>query len=100
MRAEHTIGRMEIAAAIREAVPMSQDVANELVGSILRHMRQTLSQGKDIAIKRFGRFRILEKGPRVARNPKNGVEVVIPPRRVLTFRASKEVRRLVAEGLA
>ena len=44
----------------------------------------------------FGSFIVREKGQRVGRNPKTGVEVPIAPRRVLTFRASQIMRERIA----
>ena len=38
-----------------------------------------------------------DKGERVGRNPKTGVEVPIAPRRVLTFRASQMMRDRIVE---
>ena len=37
-----------------------------------------------------------DKGERIGRNPKTGVEVPIAPRRVLTFRASQIMRERIA----
>jgi len=42
----------------------------------------------NVKISSFGSFSIRQKGERVGRNPKTGVEVPILPRRVLVFRAS------------
>ena len=44
----------------------------------------------------FGSFILRDKGERVGRNPKTGVEVPIAPRRVLTFRASQIMRERIA----
>jgi integration host factor subunit alpha len=45
-----------------------------------------------VKISGFGTFVLRDKGERVGRNPKTGVEVPITPRRVLTFRASQGLR--------
>ena len=45
-----------------------------------------------VKISGFGTFVLRDKGERVGRNPKTGVEVPIAPRRVLTFRASQMMR--------
>ena len=47
----------------------------------------------------FGTFILRDKGQRVGRNPKTGIEVPIAPRRVMTFRASQIMRDRIAEGL-
>ena len=46
----------------------------------------------------FGSFILRDKGERVGRNPKTGVEVPIAPRRVLTFRASQIMRERIVRG--
>jgi len=38
-----------------------------------------------------------DKGERVGRNPKTGIEVPIAPRRVMTFRASQILRERIAK---
>jgi integration host factor subunit alpha len=51
-----------------------------------------------VKISGFGSFVLRDKGERVGRNPKTGVEVPIAPRRVLTFRASQMMRDRIVDG--
>jgi integration host factor subunit alpha len=51
-----------------------------------------------VKISGFGSFILRDKGERVGRNPKTGVEVPIAPRRVLTFRASQIMRERIVKG--
>jgi integration host factor subunit alpha len=52
-----------------------------------------------VKISGFGSFILRDKGERVGRNPKTGIEVPIAPRRVLTFRASQIMRdRIIGRG--
>ena len=46
----------------------------------------------------FGSFILRDKGQRLGRNPKTGIEVPIAPRRVLTFRASQIMRERIARS--
>ena len=55
---------------------------------ILEDISETLVSGENVKISSFGSFSIREKGERIGRNPKTGVEVPISPRKVLVFRAS------------
>ena len=57
-----------------------------------------LSVGANVKLSGFGTFILRDKGERVGRNPKTGVEVAIAPRRVLTFRASQSMRDSIAKG--
>ena len=56
----------------------------------------TLAEGHNVKISGFGSFILRDKGERVGRNPKTGVEVPIAPRRVMTFRASQIMRDRIA----
>ena len=70
-----------------------------MVEDILHRMCSALEQGENVKISGFGTFVLRDKGERVGRNPKTGVEVPIAPRRVLTFRASQMMRdRIIGTG--
>ncbi|MBA3897807.1 MAG: integration host factor subunit alpha [Sphingomonadaceae bacterium] len=92
-----TLTRADLAEAVHRQVGLSRADASGLVEAILRHMCEALSHGDNVKISGFGSFLLRDKGERVGRNPKTGVEVPIAPRRVLTFRASQMMRdRIVA----
>jgi integration host factor subunit alpha len=59
-------------------------------------MCEALSNGENVKISGFGTFLLRDKGERVGRNPKTGIEVPITPRRVLTFRASQMLKDSIA----
>jgi integration host factor subunit alpha len=61
-------------------------------------MCHALSDSENVKISGFGSFILRDKGERVGRNPKTGVEVPIAPRRVLTFRASQIMRERIVKG--
>lgn len=69
-----------------------------MVESILQHMVNALSEGENVKISGFGTFLLRDKGERMGRNPKTGVEVPITPRRVLTFRASQMLKDRIANA--
>ena len=68
----------------------------QLVERVLHHMCHSLSDGQNVKISGFGSFILRDKGERVGRNPKTGIEVAIAPRRVMTFRASQIMRDRIA----
>jgi integration host factor subunit alpha len=69
-----------------------------MVERLLHHMCAALAQGENVKISGFGSFILRDKGQRIGRNPKTGVEVPIAPRRVMTFRASQTMRDRIARG--
>ena len=99
MAAGETMTRADLADALNREIGLSRADSAEMVEKILFHMCESLSRGENVKISGFGTFVLRDKGERVGRNPKTGVEVPIAPRRVLTFRASQMMRdRIVAAG--
>src|SRR5688500_8160414 len=94
-----TLTRAGIAEVLHREVGLSRADSANLVEQILGHMCAALTNGQNVKISGFGSFVLRDKGERIGRNPKTGVEVPIAPRRVLTFRASQMMRdRIVEEG--
>ena len=94
-----TLTRADLADIVHREIGLSRAESAGIVEGILHHMCSALSDGKNVKISGFGSFILRDKGERVGRNPKTGVEVPIAPRRVLTFRASQMMRdRIVDAG--
>ena len=92
-----TLTRADLSEALHRQVGLSLSDSSRMVEQILGEMCEALSRGENVKISGFGTFVLRDKGERVGRNPKTGVEVPIAPRRVLTFRASQMMReRIVA----
>ena len=83
-----TVTRADLAEAVYAQVGLSRNESADLVEQLLDDMMYALASGDNVKISSFGSFTIREKGERIGRNPKTGVEVAIKPRKVLTFRAS------------
>lgn len=93
-----TLTRADLAEALHRQIGLSRSESSELVEGILRHLGEALLRGENVKVTGFGTFILRDKGERVGRNPKTGVEVPIAPRRVLTFRASQLVRDRIAQA--
>ena len=98
MRSVGTLTRADLADTINNQVGLSRADAAQMVESVLNHMTDALERGENVKISGFGTFLLRDKGERVGRNPKTGVEVPITPRRVLTFRASQMLRDQIIKG--
>ena len=94
-----TLTRADLAESIHRQIGLSRAESAHLVERILAHICGALHDGSNVKISGFGSFILRDKGERVGRNPKTGIEVPIAPRRVLTFRASQMLRdRIVQAG--
>ena len=83
-----TITRADLAESVYAQVGLSRNESADLVEQLLDEMMAALTSGDHVKISSFGSFSVREKGERIGRNPKTGVEVPISPRKVLVFRAS------------
>jgi integration host factor subunit alpha len=93
-----TLTRADLADALQREVGLSRADSSKLVEEILDYMCEALARGENVKISGFGTFVLRDKGQRIGRNPKTGVEVPIEPRRVLTFRASQMMRDRIVEA--
>ncbi len=93
-----TLTRADLCEAVYEEVGLSRAECSGLVESILDFMGSALASGENVKISGFGTFILRDKPERIGRNPMTGVEVPIPPRRVLTFRASPKMRDRIQKG--
>ena len=98
MRSMSTLTRADLAEALNRKLGLSRSESLSMVESILDHMSDALEKGENVKISGFGTFLLRDKGERIGRNPKTGVEVPITPRRVLTFRASQMLKERIAKG--
>ncbi|HEX5866941.1 MAG TPA: integration host factor subunit alpha, partial [Beijerinckiaceae bacterium] len=83
--AGRTVTRADLSEAVYQKVGLSRTESAALVELVLKHICESLSAGETVKLSSFGSFVVREKGQRIGRNPKTGVEVPIEPRRVMVF---------------
>lgn len=88
LKTSETVTRADLAEAVYAQVGLSRNESSDLVEQMLDEMMAALVSGDNVKLSSFGSFSVREKGERIGRNPKTGVEVTIKPRKVLVFRAS------------
>jgi integration host factor subunit alpha len=93
-----TVTRADLSDVVHRRLGLSRAESAGLVERVLHHMCHALAEGQNVKISGFGTFILRDKGQRIGRNPKTGVEVPIAPRRVMTFRASQIMRDRIAKG--
>ena len=70
--------------------PRNQSV--EIVESLLELIKSTLESGDDLLVSGFGKFTVKDKQERKGRNPATGEDLMLKPRRVVTFKWSGTLR--------
>ncbi len=98
--AARTVTRANLSEAVYQEVGLSRNESAELVESVFNEISDALVRGERVKLPSFGSFVVRQKGERVGRNPRTGVEVPILPRRVLVFRASHVLKNQINESLS
>lgn len=76
----------------------TKEQAVEIVEAFLRIAKNCLKDGDDLLLSGFGKFHVKRKKARRGRNPHNGETLILPPRKVVTFKSSGVLRDRVNGG--
>ena len=70
----------------------------QIIETLFELLRQSLEEGDDVLISGFGKFCVREKSRRRGRNPQSGEPIMLPPRKVVTFKCSGVLRDKINRG--
>ena len=87
--------KADIVENVYENVGISKKESAEVVDLVFEIIKECLEMGENVKISGFGNFILRDKTPRRGRNPQTGDEIEISARRVLTFRPSQVLKRLL-----
>ena len=69
--------------------------AETAVNSVFNLISESLERGQRVELRGFGSFGLKERRSREGRNPKTGEQVQVAAKRVMFFKAGKELRERV-----
>lgn len=75
----------------------SKKVSETLLEEFFNILLNSLIHKKTVKISKFGTFFLKQKKQRIGRNPKTKKEAVITARNVISFKASKELKKFINE---
>ena len=87
-----TLTKANIIEAIAKHDGFNQKKSKETVETLLELIKSTLVSGEDVLISGFGKFCVKDKNERRGRNPATGKDMMLTPRKVVTFRCSRRLR--------
>ena len=87
-----SLTKAHIINSIQNQLNIPNSRSSEIVESLLEIIKSTLESGEDVLISGFGKFCVKEKGERRGRNPATGEDMMLAPRKVVTFRCSGKLR--------
>jgi len=94
-----TITRADLAEAVYRRLGLSRTESATMVEMVLEEICGSIIKGESVKLSSFGSFIVRQKGQRIGRNPKTGLEVPIPPRRVTVFKPSNIMKKRINSEL-
>jgi len=90
-----TLTKARIIEEIQNELKFSKKETTDLVEKLLEIMKKTMENGEDVLISGFGKFCVKDKKERRGRNPATGEDMMLAPRRVVTFKCSGKLREKI-----
>ncbi len=87
-----TLTKAQIVESIQNHLGFPKNRSAQIVESLLEIIKKTLENGEDVLVSGFGKFCVKEKKERRGRNPANGKDLMLAPRKVVTFKCSGVLR--------
>lgn len=93
-----TMTKKKFIHSISQDVNLHPNTVRNVIQSFLDKMTDCLSNGDRLEFRDFGVFEIVERKPKIGRNPKNAaVPIVIPARTAVKFTPGKKMRKLISD---
>lgn len=82
----------ELVAAVAGDAKISKSQAQDAVDAVLKRIEKTLKKGGKVTLVGFGTFSVSKRGARQGRNPRTGMAIRIPARKVARFSPGKALK--------
>ena len=84
--------KKDIAEQVQKQLGFQKNKSVELTESLMEIIKSTLESGEDVLVSGFGKFCVKHKRKRKGRNPATGSDMMLPARRIVTFKWSGKLR--------
>jgi integration host factor subunit beta len=90
--------KAELVELIAQRTGVSKKDTGIVVNLILENIGGALTRGDKVELRGFGSFKVKNRRPRQARNPRTGDSVAVPSKQVPYFKASNELKARLNGG--
>jgi integration host factor subunit alpha len=87
--------KADIVKAVQTEIGFTKHESISIVESLLETIKSKLVSGEDVLVSGFGKFCVLEKRQRRGRNPQTGEDLMLRPRKVVTFKCSGNLKKRI-----
>jgi integration host factor subunit alpha len=84
--------KADIINSVQMEEGLTKQQSTEVIEALIEIIKSTLESGEDVLISGFGKFCVREKRERKGRNPATGDDLMLDPRKVVTFKCSGKLR--------
>ena len=90
--------RKDLSDKIYHNIGFSKNFSSGIIDNFFESLISELIISNKIKISSFGTFKVINKGERIGRNPKTKIEAKISPRKVVKFKPSSFVKKIINNG--
>ncbi len=87
--------KADLTNEVYEKLGLTKIEASDVVELFFNALKAAMAEGENVKIAGFGTFHVRKKGERKGRNIRANEEVVIAPRKVVTFKPSIRFKAMV-----
>jgi len=87
-----TLTKENLVETVRDMCEFTKKDSHKLVDKLLEIIKDTLVNGEDVLVSGFGKFYVKDKNERRGRNPATGEDLMLEPRKVVSFKCSGILR--------
>jgi integration host factor subunit alpha len=87
--------KLDIVESVAKQNGLPKTKSFEIVETLLEIIKKSLESGEDVLISNFGKFCVKMKRKRRGRNPATGEDMMLAPRRIVTFKWSRQLKNKV-----
>ena len=90
-----TLTKAQVVESIQNQTGFPRNRSIKTVETLLEIIKSTLASGEDVLVSGFGKFSVRKKNERKGRNPATGEDMMLAPRKVVTFKCSGKLRNKI-----
>lgn len=89
------MNRSDLINAIKNETTLTKIESEKIVDEFFGVIIQTLANNERVEIRGFGSFTVNEYKPYIGRNPKTGIKIDVPSKKLPFFKVGKELKHRV-----
>ena len=89
------MNRADVVGRVARDSGLSKADVDRVLGSLIENVSRSLKKGEKVKLVGFGTFDVARRRARSVLNPRTGVPIRIPARRMPRFTPGKELKKLV-----